>query len=60
MIVELLLLVTVFIGWIYFRFRQRSNYWTKLGVKQPAENPFPMGNNTIVSAETTFNRKNAV
>ncbi len=58
MLTEIILAVAGLIGYAYWIFRSKSNYWTKLGVKQPKSNPFPLGNNPITCTDALFNRKN--
>lgn len=52
MIVEALAASTAILLFYLVRFKIRSNYWTSLGVKQPASNPFLIGNNPV----TCFDR----
>lgn len=52
MIVEIFAALLALCLFYYVRFKHRSNYWTSVGVKQPASNPFPFGNNPI----TCFDR----
>ncbi len=47
MIVELLLTMAAFVGYSYWQYQIKSKYWTKIGIKQPTSNPFPLGNNPI-------------
>ncbi len=47
MIIEVLAGIVALCLFYIVRFKFRSSYWSKLGVKQPAENPFPFGNNPV-------------
>ncbi len=58
MIVELLLAVAAIVGYYYWQFQKKSDYWTKMGVKQPKSNPFPLGNNPITCKEAINRTKN--
>ena len=60
MFFEFLLVLGGLVAWMYLRFRQRSHYWTRMGVKQPASNPFPFGNNIVVHPDAIMLRKNQV
>jgi hypothetical protein len=52
MFIELLLFLAACGLFVYWRFHSNSNYWTKLGVRQPTINTFPLGNNLTVCPET--------
>jgi hypothetical protein len=60
MIVELILLLVAIWGFFYWSFKAKSNHWTKLGIRQPESNSFPLGNNVITMAETRFGRKHMI
>ncbi len=59
MIAEYFLAALVVVYLLYLlRFKIRSNYWTSLGIKQPASNPFPFGNNPWTCYERITGKTN--
>ena len=47
MLLEVSLALVTLLAYLYWRWHQKSTYWTKLGVKQPPSNPFLMGNDAL-------------
>ena len=47
MLLEVSLALVTLLAYLYWRWHQKSSYWTKLGVKQPPSNPFLMGNDAL-------------
>ena len=47
MLLEASLALVALLAYLYWRWQQKSTYWTKLGVRQPPSNPFLVGNDAL-------------
>ena len=58
MLLEIVLAFVALLAYLYWRWHQKSTYWTRLGVKQPPRNPFLMGNDAQLVAAMGLGGKN--
>ena len=60
MLLELILVIAAGIAYYYLKFWSRSNYWKKLGVRQPESNQFPYGNTVQTDYSVVLSMANLV